>query len=113
MPTLSVHYSVFVSDKTRRRGVLSGIRGVPATKVNSESGRLLQGATVTIAYTTRLILVLDNVVHLSVALGSGQAQALTPQKGFLTLPGPGTVVLTNPDGSKDADGGVSYQFVKD
>lgn len=113
MPTLSVHYSVFVSDKTRRRGLVSGMRGVPVAKINTESGRLLQGTTLTIQYTTRLVLVVDNTAHISLALGSGQAQTLTPQKGFMVLPGPGTVVLTNPDGSADADGGISYQFVKD
>lgn len=116
MPNIAIHHATFVSEKTRRRNIASGISSTTVGQIKTLDGRLLATQTATIAFTSRVSLTMRNKLTLSVLFTNGPQTptVFTNIKGFLYLPGPGTIVLTNPTASPDAaDGGVDFIAIYD
>lgn len=114
MPLLTISHNTFVSDKTKRRAFSSGISGTVVNQIKSQEARLLPNATATIAFTSRISVVIKDPLNMTLTYGSNAPVVFTQIKGFFYLPGPGTLVLTNSIANPRAiDGGVDFTAVYD
>lgn len=112
MAALTSEFAVLSSDSRRRATLMSGAFGEAVASISSVSKRILPGQSLTIEAASKLYIRANSTLDGAFQYGNPLSSAIAIKVfGFIALPGPCKLVLTNNVSSTDVDGGIDVMAV--